>query len=265
MSWILSDPRVSDRPGGSDFLDLAELRAWAGRHNFLMLVEALPEAASGPRIQRAMLPSYIQNHVNKTIGDDLAESLITAEPEKYANSDQRMCEAAPAWVYACELAGRIDASIQAAIDQGEIIPFDAAGMPKLSRQAVSGETASAEDANQDAPVQETAPNEHAGAPSAQDKEAEIAALFDPTGVPALEVMFPDGGKWKDYAERAATNGLKAAAKVGRGKFNPYLAARWWLDRKAPNTWDLGKCLRKLANNLPPRSCDSKHMLIGDYD
>lgn len=129
MSWILADPRVSDRPVGSDFLDLAELRAWAGRHNFLMLVEALPEAASGPRIQRAMLPAYILNHVSKTIGDDLAESLISAEPVKYSNFDQRMCETAPAFVYADELAGRIDASIQAAIDQGEIIPFDAAGMP----------------------------------------------------------------------------------------------------------------------------------------
>lgn len=129
MSWILSDPRVSDWPGGSDFLDLAELRAWAGRHNFLMLVEALPEAASGPRIQRAMLPAYIRNHVSTTIGDDLAESLITAEPEKYANFNQRMCESAPALVYAKELTRRLDASIQTAIDQGEIIPFDAAGMP----------------------------------------------------------------------------------------------------------------------------------------
>lgn len=97
-----------------------------------------------------------------------------------------------------------------------------------------------------------------------DCDAALAELFDPVAVPQLEAMFPDDGRWKGYAERADRNGLKEAAKVGRAKFNPYRAANWWLSR-GPQSWKLERCLRVLANNLPPRSRDSKHLLTDHLD
>lgn len=94
-------------------------------------------------------------------------------------------------------------------------------------------------------------------------DADLARLFDPVSKEQLEVMFPDG-KWGSHANYAPRNGLKAA-RVGRAKFNPFLAARWWIDTRSPAGWDWSKCVRKLANNLPPRSLDSKHLLTGDFD
>lgn len=93
--------------------------------------------------------------------------------------------------------------------------------------------------------------------------ADPAALFDPVGSAQLEKMFPDNGRWASYTERAARNGLKDAAKSGRGKFNPYRAANWWLSTQNPNGWDWARCRRALANNLPHRSVDSAAML-SDY-
>jgi hypothetical protein len=98
--------------------------------------------------------------------------------------------------------------------------------------------------------------------TAADDDSDLAALFDPVKIVELEAMFPDK-KWPDYAERAARKGLKEA-RVGRRLFNPYKAARWWLTT-GPDNWDWEKCIRKLANNLPDRSIDSKHLLTGDYE
>jgi hypothetical protein len=95
-------------------------------------------------------------------------------------------------------------------------------------------------------------------------EGMLASLFEPVKVPQLEKMFPDGGRWASHAERASRNGLKAARK-DRGLFNPYLAAQWWLRNQAPTGWDWARCIRVLANNLPPRSADSKALLTGNYD
>ena len=95
---------------------------------------------------------------------------------------------------------------------------------------------------------------------AHETEA-LAALFDPVPVSALEKMFPAQNKWKNWAERAARNGLKAA-RSGRGFFNPYQAAEWFL-KKGVADWDLARCNRALANNLPPRSIDRKYLLTGD--
>ncbi len=95
-------------------------------------------------------------------------------------------------------------------------------------------------------------------------EDELAALFEPVSVAALEKMFPDNGRWRNHAERAARNGL-SVAREDRGKFNPYLAAIWWLNKKKPSGWDLARVHRTLANNLPARSLDSKHFLIGEIE
>lgn len=97
-----------------------------------------------------------------------------------------------------------------------------------------------------------------------DYDDELAALFDAVRKEQLEAMFPDGGKWVGYAERAARNGLDVA-REGRGIFNPYRAALWWLERHAPAGWTWARCARVLANNLPPRSHDSRHLLTGDFD
>lgn len=98
----------------------------------------------------------------------------------------------------------------------------------------------------------------------QDFDETIAALFDPVGTAQLEKMFPANGSWSKWADKAKANGL-TVARVGRSKFNPYLAAQWWLDKQNPYDWDLGKCCRKLANNLPLRSIDKKHLLTGELE
>jgi len=101
-----------------------------------------------------------------------------------------------------------------------------------------------------------------------DIEEAISGLFDPVGTAALEKMFPTSpanpinSHWKKWAGKAAANGLKSARR-GRGKFNPYRAALWWLNKHDPDGWDLARCQRTLANNLPVRSRDSRELLIGE--
>lgn len=89
----------------------------------------------------------------------------------------------------------------------------------------------------------------------------LAALFDPVTVMALEKMFPAKEKWKEWAERAARNKLKAA-RTGRAAFNPYLASIFFLNQGISG-WDRARCNRVLANNLPARSRNDRHMLTDD--
>lgn len=109
--------------------------------------------------------------------------------------------------------------------------------------------------------------ESANSPASVAKPADnisgLADLFDPVRPAQLEAMFPDGDKWKSYTERAKRNGLEPA-RIGRGLFNPYLAAAWWIE-KGPAGWTWERCQRKLANNLPARSRDSKHEITGEYE
>lgn len=103
-----------------------------------------------------------------------------------------------------------------------------------------------------------------------DYDQVIGDLFDPVRVAQLERMFSAKdktgiSKWANWAEHAARNGLKDAAKVGRARFNPYRAAIWWLNHDGPEGWNLARCYRVLANNLPARSIDSKNLLIGEND
>lgn len=89
----------------------------------------------------------------------------------------------------------------------------------------------------------------------------LSALFDPVPVEALEKMFPCYGKWKEWAIRASRNKLKDA-REGRAKFNPYKAAIW-LANKGETGFDLARCYRTLANNLPARSKDKADLLTGN--
>ena len=92
-------------------------------------------------------------------------------------------------------------------------------------------------------------------------EDPIANWFDPVPVASLEEMFPAGGKWKGWAEHAQANGL-VTARLGRAKFNPYLAAMWFLQRNTPG-WSQEKVYRTLAGNLPERSMHyHDRLLIG---
>jgi hypothetical protein len=107
-------------------------------------------------------------------------------------------------------------------------------------------------------------SEGARTDSGNDDDKELSELFDGVGTEQLEKMFPSENKWRAWAERANRNGLKAA-KTGTAKFNPYLAAKWWLDNQNPPGWELARCERVLANNLPARSRDSRHLLTGELD
>lgn len=91
----------------------------------------------------------------------------------------------------------------------------------------------------------------------------LADLFDPVKPAVLERMFPARGKWSEWAERAARNGLKDA-RDGRAAFNPYRAALWFLQQGEAG-WDLARCHRVLVNNLPARSRGEEYRLTGLLD
>ncbi len=90
------------------------------------------------------------------------------------------------------------------------------------------------------------------AADAAKAENEDAALFDPVTSAALEKMFPADGKWAQWHAKAKERGLDIA-RDGVGKYNPYRAATWWLDKQAPQGWDIARCRRTLAKNFPARS------------
>ncbi len=101
-------------------------------------------------------------------------------------------------------------------------------------------------------------------------DEKLAALFDPISVAALSKMFPperddskNTKKWENWQNNAKENGL-IEARQGRGKFNPYKAGRWFLNKNIQG-WDNDRLMKKLANNLPPRSLDEKHLLTGEFD
>lgn len=96
-------------------------------------------------------------------------------------------------------------------------------------------------------------------------EQELAALFDPVSIEALKVMFPDdkSGGWSEFANRAKRMGLDTA-RQGRGKFNPYLAGKWWLSKRKPSGWTEERLLRTLARNLPARSRDKRFLLADSF-
>jgi hypothetical protein len=101
-------------------------------------------------------------------------------------------------------------------------------------------------------------------PIGEEADTQLAHLFDPVPVAALEKMFPANNRWAGWAEHASRNvGLKAA-RTGRGLFNPYLAGIWFAG-KGIKDWDLARCRRTLANNLPTRSLDNKHRLTGELE
>ena len=94
-------------------------------------------------------------------------------------------------------------------------------------------------------------------------EKVLVDLFDPVPVESLEKMFPANNKWKQWADKAKATGLICARKA-RAKFNPYQAGMWFI-RKGMEGWDEARLYRTLANNLPARSRDSKHLLTEDID
>ncbi len=107
----------------------------------------------------------------------------------------------------------------------------------------------------------------------QSSEEGFAALFDEVHYRELATMFPthndpikSANDWKNFSERKGRNGLKVAKVSDKGgMYNPYKAARWWIDERNPIGWDWPKCVRKLANSLPIRSKDEKHLLTGSFD
>ena len=98
---------------------------------------------------------------------------------------------------------------------------------------------------------------------ANNPEMSLAELFDPVRVEVLESIFPAGGRWKNWAERAKRNGL-IRARVSLKYFNPYLAGEWFL-KQGVEGWSQARFNRTLSNNLPSRSVDMKHRLTGDFD
>jgi hypothetical protein len=101
-------------------------------------------------------------------------------------------------------------------------------------------------------------------------DASLAALFESVRPEMLKKHFsePQGKAnqtWEKWADRAGRNGLKEARTATR-LLNPYLAALWWLKKKAPNDWTIDRCMRVLANHyLPTKNLDKKHILTGEIE
>lgn len=97
-----------------------------------------------------------------------------------------------------------------------------------------------------------------------DNDELLSELFDPVTVEVLDKMFPrNGGTWSSWTEKASSNKL-ITARDGRGLFNPYKAAIWFVS-KGESGWDLARCYRTLSNNLPARSRDKKNLLTGVFE
>lgn len=94
----------------------------------------------------------------------------------------------------------------------------------------------------------------------QSDDEAAAELFDSVKCEALEQMFPANGQWKGWCEHAKRNGL-LAARVGRGTFNPYRAARFF-HKQGVTGWDWARCERVLVKGLPVRSKDKEYLLTG---
>lgn len=158
------------------------------------------------------------------------------------------------------------------IEGGGITLLDAFGMARHDRlepyEAVNTCAVSRDDAVKlldacglDDEVLDAEPEKPVPQKTDSHSEDDLAALFDPVGISQLEKMFPNDGRWKSHTEHAKARGLDVA-RISRGKYNPYLAAQWWINRKPPAGWDWARCLRVLVNNLPDRSRDSSHLLDG---
>jgi hypothetical protein len=103
----------------------------------------------------------------------------------------------------------------------------------------------------------------------QSVDDEIASLFDGVPKQQLAAMFNvtqdatnDLDLWTGYIQQANKNELENA-RTEFGKYNPYKAGLWWLDKKKPKGWTLERLNKRLAKNLPERSKGSESRLTGE--
>lgn len=145
------------------------------------------------------------------------------------------------------------------VEGGLTIASDAVPDGALSLQVIHDRFSSIEHISPGSAIVSGQPGE--AIMSAADRS--LACLFEPVTLVALERIFPTGGRWKKWGERAARNGLHEA-RQGKGLFNPYLAAIWFL-RQGESDWDLARCHRVLVKNLPARSRGEEYKLTGLLD
>ncbi len=145
------------------------------------------------------------------------------------------------------------------VEGSPTIASDPAPDAALSLQVIHDRFSSDEHIAPGSPIVSGHPSE--AIMSAADRS--LACLFEPVTLVALERIFPTGGRWKKWGERAARNGLHEA-RQGKGLFNPYLAAIWFL-RQGESDWDLARCHRVLVKNLPARSRGEEYKLTGLLD
>ena len=96
-------------------------------------------------------------------------------------------------------------------------------------------------------------------PNFQYDDSKIAELFDSVSPEQLEKMFPSEGQWQEWARRAKERGLDVARRE-KAKYNPYIAAKWWINSQPQDDWDWGRVARVLVKNFPPRSIGSGYLL-----
>jgi len=100
-------------------------------------------------------------------------------------------------------------------------------------------------------------------------DEELASLFDGVRKQQLAAMFntqqdatSDLDLWTGYIRQANKNELENA-RTSHGKYNPYKAGLWWLDKKKPKGWTLERLNKRLAKNLPERSKGNESRLTGE--
>jgi len=97
----------------------------------------------------------------------------------------------------------------------------------------------------------------------ETEREEIHTLFDPEKKGVVILLFdrvkPE--EWKKHFNQAARNEL-SNAREGIGLYNLAKVGDWLVKRGIYTRQHLDG---KLANNLPPRSKDKKHLITGDID
>ncbi len=210
------------------------------------------QQGTGPHIESESFPNSEVENVYKDLVDALADNLFDIEyfsPAAITTEGKGYCGV------------RLDEFARWATLRVEWLDLPPE-LAALVSEKTKGDSAQTE--AKAAPVSAT--------PTEQSVDEDIASLFDGVGKQQLAAMFNakqdttnDLDLWTGYIQQANKNELKNA-RTSHGKYNPYKAGLWWLDKKKPKGWTLERLNKRLAKNLPERSKGNESRLTGeDYN
>lgn len=263
---VLSHPDLHCRDFGSSLLSVADFQEWLKEHR--LRIFTAPKIDDFDFVQVESLLCAVESAAGE-ITDAEAKEIVNADP--FLAKD-RMAIAAPRWLVSADAHRKWRIKITQALLDGQLVLLDFGSklpvpIPQDALDAAAQFSPSAADLAKGIYTRAQLPGALSPDPlsdvePAEDvKELALSQLFDPVTKEVLEKMFPSGGKWNEWAERASRNGL-VSARQSRAAFNPFKAALWFLEQGQAG-WDLARCKRVLANNLPTRSRHHAHVLLGE--